>query len=402
MIKLKKSSHQAIFDQYREVFEEIEDIILILDQDGMIEYVNRALRKHLGFEKRSYTGKNVTDCLLFDENIPDAEFIKRLYRQRDFMTHVKNAEGETLHFSWKTKIFSDNGEKKLLAILRDMTLQIRLQRKAEEYSKNLQDMVYQRTQQLEKEKQKAIELHQAKAIFLSKMSHELRTPLTAICGYSELLDEKGVSSADRKKYLHVIQKNAQGLLEMINETLDMVQLEQNKYQISERSFSLHSLIKDLQETFEVLAEEKQLKLKCSIAEGIPDKMYSDPIAIRQILTNLVGNAIKFTSHGGVALKVKQRTFPHRMTQKIYFYVEDTGIGIPQEHHRRVFRSFEQYLDNQYVHARGSGLGLAIGKQMAKLLGGNIKLLSSQPNSGSTFVFSFPVRTSPPSRRGHSS
>lgn len=252
-------------------------------------------------------------------------------------------------------------------------------------------MVFKRTHLLEREKQRALELNQTKGIFLSRMSHELRTPLTAIRGYAELLQEGHHSSLDREKYLTIIGRNAQRLLDMIDETLQMIRLEQHKYQIHEQKFSLHDVLHEVIDTYVVLAQQKGLTLRYDIADDIPKDIYSDPNALRQILTNLIGNAIKFTEQGTVTLQVRQRTLAHPLGTKLYFSVEDTGLGIPLEHQRRIFKSFEQHLDHHTVHSRGTGLGLAISRHLAKLLGGNLRLSSSEPHQGSTFVFVLPLR-----------
>ncbi|MDP2691014.1 MAG: ATP-binding protein [bacterium] len=378
-------------DPYREMFEEMDDMILILDDSGMIEFANTALRRQLGKNRIRFTGRNLSERNYFDDLLSAEELLKTIFEEKSFITRSKTHAGENRHLDWKTKVFVIGKKKKAMAIIRDMTEHMDLQKKVEDYTKNLQEKVYERTHELEKEKQKAIELHQAKALFLSKMSHELRTPLTAIRGYAELLEEDEISDADRKQFVSVIEKNARGLLEMINETLNMIKIEQDRYQIHEKTFSLCNLIKHLMDTYQVLAREKGLQFHCQLGEHIPENIYSDPIAVSQILTNLIGNAIKFTHKGKVSLSVKIRRFPKKITQKLYFYVSDTGIGIPSHYHKRVFRSFEQYLDNQSVHERGSGLGLAISHQLAKLLNGEVKLLTSDTQKGSTFVFSLPVR-----------
>ncbi len=392
MNKAHSSHREETLERYREIFEEMEDIILIIDRKGIIEYVNRALRKKLGHYKTWYTGKNIADALkVSDDSLKKEAFIRLLYQKKQFNTLVKNAHGDQLFFSWKNKPFVEHGQKKLMAVIRDVTSEIKLKKKSENYSKTLQETVHKRTKQLQKEKQKAVDLHQAKAIFLSKMSHELRTPLTSIKGYADLLHETDLSREQREKYVSVIERNAQSLLDMVNETLDMVKVEQNKYQIRERSVSLKTLLQDLEDTFTIMAQDKGLELIFHQSRGLPEKIISDPQAIKQILTNLIGNAIKFTQKGSITITVKIRSFEHKAAQKLYFYVKDTGLGIPKEYHKRVFKSFEQYLDHHVVPTKGTGLGLAISRQMARLLGGNVKLVSSDPQKGSKFVFSLPVR-----------
>jgi PAS domain S-box-containing protein len=392
-----KSHAMSSLDQYRVLFEEVDDILLIVDQKGKIAYVNRALRKRLGYKSKQFTGRSLAESCLFDKKMTRKEMVELVFSHRDFFTQVQQSKEVVFQYAWKTKVFVHHGKKKAVAVVRDVTSQLELQRKVQDYTKNLEDMVFQRTRQLEVEKQKAIELNQAKVAFLSKMSHELRTPLTAIRGYAELLQEStDLNVSEKKKYVSVIEKNARHLLDMITETLQIIQMEHNKYKVREKTFFLKPFLEDLIETYTVLASQKGLLLECQISEGIPDKLYSDPNAIRQILTNLIGNAIKFTEQGKVVLSIKERSLPHKLSKKLYFSIEDTGLGIPKHEHQRIFKSYEQYLEHQSTQSRGTGLGLPISRQLAKLLGGEVKLVSSEPYKGSVFVFSLKVRQAPKS------
>lgn len=386
----KKIPFIGSIEPYRELFEEIDDILLIVNQQGKIEYVNRALRKQFGLKQKTFTGRFIEESMLFPTAFKRKKILEKLFGERDFVTEVVH-QNEPLFFSWKTKVFQQQKGKKIMAVVRNISSTIELQQKVQDYAKNLEEMVFKRTQLLEREKQKAMELNHTKVIFLSRMSHELRTPLTAIRGYAELLQEAHLAAHDREKYLTIIGRNAQRLLDMIDETLQMVRLEQNKYQILEQKFSLRDVLHEIVDTYVVLAQQKNLTLQYDIGDDVPKEIYSDPNALRQIITNLIGNAIKFTEQGTVTLQVRQRTPAHSLGTKLYFSVEDTGLGIPLEHQRRIFKSFEQHLDHHTIHSRGTGLGLAISRHLAKLLGGNLKLSHSEPHQGSTFVFVLPLR-----------
>lgn len=386
----KKTPFIGSIEPYRELFEEIEDVLLIVNERGKIEYVNRALRKQFGLKQKTFTGRFIEESMLFPADFKRKKILEKLFRERDFVTEVVYQK-QPLFFSWKTKVFHRQKGRKIMAVVRNISSTIELQQKVHDYAKNLEDMVFKRTHLLEREKQKALELNHTKVIFLSRMSHELRTPLTAIRGYAELLQESQTAPEDREKYLTIIGRNAQRLLDMIDETLQMIRLEQHKYQILEQKFSLRDLLHDIVDTYVVLAQKKGLTLRYDLANDLPEEIYSDPNALRQILTNLIGNAIKFTEQGTVTLQVRQRTLAHSLGTKLYFSVEDTGLGIPVEHQRRIFKSFEQHLDHHTVHSRGTGLGLAISRHLSKLLGGNLKLSHSEPHQGSTFVFVLPLR-----------
>jgi len=392
---MKHQPFISSLDPYREFFEEMDDIFLILNQSGKIEYVNRALRRHLGYARKRFTGRSILEAGLFAANMRKKEILNQIFSQRDFNTRVKRKNGD-FSYAWRTKILTHKGKKKVIAVVRDMTSQLQFQEKVEHYTENLEEMVFQRTQQLEQEKQKAIALHQAKVAFLSKMSHELRTPLTAIRGYAELLQEipGALDQETHHKYVSVIEKNAVHLLNMITETLQIIQMEQNKYQVQEKVFELKPFLQDLLETYTVLTKKKGLLLEAQIPDDISKLLYSDPNALRQILTNLIGNAIQFTEKGKIVLSIKERTLAGSLSRKLYFYIEDTGVGIPRDQHQRIFKSFEQYLGHQSIHGRGTGLGLPISRQLAKLLGGEVKLVSSEPYKGSVFVFALKLRKLP--------
>jgi|CXWL01.1.fsa_nt_gi PAS domain S-box-containing protein len=378
-------------EPYRQFFEEMDDIMMIVTEQGTIEYVNRALRNRFGLKKKRFTGKNIRECRLFEKGMNTKKMLQMIFESPAFLTEVKSSDDNTNYFAWRTKVFSHQGKKKAMAVVRDMTQEISLQREVEDNSSHLEEIVLQRTQQLEREKQKALELQQTKVTFLSRMSHELRTPLTAIRGYAELLQDPSIEENIRQKYLGVIERNTTRLLQMIDETLQIIRLQQEQYRINEKFFSLKDLLSELVETYTVLTQEKGLKLEYDIPDDMPDSVYSDPSVIRQVLTNLIGNAIKFTQEGNISLTVRQRVNPGRGMTKLFFTVTDTGSGIPEEHRRRIFKSFVQYLDHQPVHRQGTGLGLPICRHMAKLLAGDVRLLSSEIYKGSSFIFSLPIR-----------
>ncbi|MEX1034281.1 MAG: ATP-binding protein, partial [Cellvibrionaceae bacterium] len=220
----------------------------------------------------------------------------------------------------------------------------------------------------------------SKSEFLAHLSHELRTPLTAILGYTDILLHRAATRKDEAD-LQTIKRNGQHLLSLLNDVLDLSKIAAGKLEINIQSVELNSFLADLRSLMEVAAREKQLSLHFSADQPLPTTLQTDPIRLRQILINLIGNAIKFTNEGYVEVKV---SVPHRDTSQACFAVRDTGMGIDSKDVEKLFQPFSQGSGGKLALHEGSGLGLAISKQLAARLGGDIKV-KSQPNQGSTFL-----------------
>lgn len=386
------SLFQESINQYRQALEQIEDIIFVINEKGRIMYVNRALRNFLGRPKDIFTGKHIEECRLFDgEAKGRSEMIHMLFSESLFQSTTRNGKNEKRYLEWKNKVFTVNDQKKVICVVRDVTEAYLLQKQVEDYNQNLLDMVEKRTKEIELQKNSAMELASAKAIFMSKMTHELRTPLTAVTGYCELIEDLlSTHQTEAKKYLSIIERNSRSLLEIIDDVIDMVRLEQDRYKIKNTRFDIRALVEEIKETYSIFAREKGLDMNLSISEKIPKSIVADAQAIRRVLTNLIGNALKYTPAGSVSIRVSIRYYPRKRRHTLYIYVKDTGMGIPKDQQKRVFRPFYQYHENQPSQQRSSGLGLAISQHLAKLMGGNLKLVSSEVDKGSSFVFSLPI------------
>ncbi|MFW5967856.1 MAG: ATP-binding protein [Persicimonas sp.] len=217
--------------------------------------------------------------------------------------------------------------------------------------------------------------------FLAHMSHEIRTPMTAIMSYTELLGVR-LEDPDKLKYVRTIEKNGEYLLEIIDDVLDLSKIQAGRLELDCRPFSLRELIEEVASLMSVRASESSLPLYVDYEDSAPETIESDPLRLRQILFNLVGNAIKFTSDGEVRLRVSAPSSePHR----IVFEVIDTGIGMTQEQVDRLFTPFEQTDASVSQRYGGTGLGLAISKRLVDRLGGDIEV-ESEPGVGSTFRF----------------
>ncbi len=224
-----------------------------------------------------------------------------------------------------------------------------------------------------------------KSEFLANMSHELRTPLNSILLLSRLMSENKDLDKEQVEYAEVIQSAGQGLLSLIDEILDLSKIESGKMDLEFRSVTIKEINNDLRPLFEPLAKEKGLDLKLIVEHSAPELLVTDKLRLEQILKNLLSNALKFTTKGSIKMIVSQ---PEN-SSLVQFSVKDTGIGIPKEKQQQVFEAFQQADGSTRRKFGGTGLGLSISRELAKLLGGEIRLYS-KPGEGSEFILQIPA------------
>ena len=230
----------------------------------------------------------------------------------------------------------------------------------------------------------------AKSNFLAALSHEVRTPMGIIIGYAELLKENRLIPEDCRKHLTVVDRNAKHLLELLNNVLSLSKIEANAFKHDIKTFSLREEIKNTLEPFQFITHNKGVKFSIDISKNVPsDFVESDQLLVRQVLFNLVSNAVKFTSTGSVIVKVDAvRVDDFKM--KIIVKVIDTGIGVDRDEQDTIFQPFIQSKSTAMRKFGGTGLGLALSRSLATVLDGNVYIESSEPNQGSIFVFDFLV------------
>ncbi len=362
------------------VASKTDNSVVILDAQGNIEWVNRAFQKLTGFEVDEQASTLASEILFGDQQDQDAarnRFTKALDEGRNFNIEYSwsphrddgsdrpTAEPSWIEFQVTPVRDEDDRVVRWIAIGADVTRR----RKAELAMQAARDV--------------AESASKAKSEFLAMMSHEIRTPMNAIIGMTELVLGTRLS-IDQREYLTTAQNSAQALLQILNDILDLSKVEADRLKIEQIDFDLSELTKETVITLNVLAAKKELKLRCDFASEIPTTLIGDPGRIRQILVNLVGNAIKFTSFGEVAIEAEMTDETHdRIT--IHFAVRDTGCGIAEEKISRIFEAFYQTDASVTKTFGGTGLGLAITSELVRLMGGRI-WVESKLGKGSAFHF----------------
>ncbi len=247
---------------------------------------------------------------------------------------------------------------------------------------------------LQRAKEAAESANRAKSTFLANMSHELRTPLNAILGFTQLIERNDRIPTDIRNYVQIISHSGEHLLALINDILEMSKIEAGHTMLQPQEFDLHSLLRDLGNMFRLRANDKHIQLHIERQSDIPLYVRADERKLRQVLINIISNAIKFTPEGSIVLRVSSRPPEHptgRLDGQIllHFEVEDTGMGISAEQQEHIFNAFTQIASGT-THSEGTGLGLPISQHFVRIMGGTLRV-QSEPGTGTCFSFTVPVQ-----------
>jgi len=370
---------------YQAIFENTGSASIIIEEDTTIALANPEWVNLSGYSKAENEGKICWTEFVLPEDLERMKAYHHSRREFDVNAPRKyefryiRRNGEVRHMINTVAIIP--GTKRSVASLIDITDRKRVEDELKKHRDHLEELIKERTAELIIAKENAEKATKAKSIFLANMSHEIRTPMNAILGYSEILFRK-VDDPEHKQFLSSIQSSGKTLLELINNVLDLSKIEAGKLTVSTEMVNIRSVVREIVTVFNLKVKEKGLQLILDFSDKIPEYLMLDELKVKQILLNLVNNAIKFTEKGYVKITISTTpSTPYRID--LHIAVQDTGIGIPLEYHKKVFESFERTdeLDNRQYS--GTGLGLAITKLLVELMNGTITL-ESEKNKGSIF------------------
>lgn len=370
----QKKLDQRLRDQQfytRSLIESNIDALMTTDPSGIITDVNKQMEALTGCTRDELIGAPFKSYFTDPERAEAG--IKLVLSEKKVTDYELTAcalDGKQTVVSYNATTFYDRGRtlQGVFAAARDVTEQKRVEA------------------ELQQAKAVAETASQTKSDFLASMSHEIRTPLNAIIGIADLL-AKTPLSPEQNKYVQIFRRAGDSLLNLINDILDLSRVETAQLELERTGFSLSDLVEKVREVVAVRAQEKGLALVCEVAADVPNGLMGDPTRLRQVLLNLLGNAIKFTESGEVALRVTADA--DSAVPTLRFVISDTGIGIPGEKLDAVFERFTQADSSTTRRYGGSGLGLTISKQLVQLMGGAIQVESSV-GKGSVFSFTVPL------------
>jgi PAS domain S-box-containing protein len=372
-VQLSRRQEQALEQRYRAFMNNIPGIAAIRDREGRNLYINEPMERFYNIKFEDVRGKTAEEWLPADvagKIRRDERKVLSEMRAMQFEDPVPTAGGAIHHWLCVRFPLEDPGGDLLIG-----TVGVDISR------------LKQAEADLREAKEMAEAANRAKSEFLANMSHEIRTPLNGVIGMTELALGTDLTS-EQQEYLETVKLSADSLLTVINDILDFSKIEAGKIDLENIDFNLRETMELTMKTMALRAEEKGLELVCDISPEVPEGVQGDPTRLRQVVINLIGNAIKFTQAGEVGLKVsvaQSESGEHSLD----FTVSDTGVGIPAEKQKSIFEPFTQADTSTTRKYGGTGLGLSISIRLIRLMSGNMSI-ESEPGVGTKFHFTLPL------------
>ncbi len=349
-------------DELDRFFASNLDLLCIADTNGSFVRLNPEWQRLLGYPLAELEGRSFMELIHPDDRYKTTVVLEQLHGQQGvtgFVNRFRCKDGQYVALEWRSQPIGS----RIYASARDVTERQRYE------------------QELQEARQAADAANQAKSEFLANMSHEIRTPMNGVIGMTQLLRYTTLTP-EQEEYLSSIELSADNLLCLINDILDFSRVEAGKVELEQEPFCLHKAIREVTVTQLAAIYKKHLQLQQQFDPTMPDCLVGDQLRFKQIMLNLISNAIKFTEKGTIT--VTSRVITRNQSQvRVLMTVSDTGIGMTQQQTERIFNPFEQADSSTSRRFGGTGLGLAICKQLAELMGGTIKV-ESQPAVGSSF------------------
>ena len=368
------------------IISTMTDSLILLDRQGNVASVNKATLDLSGYGKDELEGKSV-EIFLVEKNFKNILLDKAIKKEtiRNYELNFKTKTGDNIPviFSSSTMMDEAGGMAGIVCIIKDITERKQAQEALKNAHDQLDGKVARRTEELQKANLKLQELDQLKTIFIASMNHELRTPLSLIIGFTDIILQEisGEINQEQRRQFTLVKKNTSHLLDLINDVLDVNKIEAGKAEMIIEEFDLSTLSQEIKDDFTVVADKKELELSFEIPPTL--LIESDRRRTKQILVNLLSNALKFTDRGEIKIKIAAKD------KMVEMSVRDSGSGIKKEDMHKLFNAFSQ-IPNPGRIEEGTGLGLYLSKKNAYLLGGDI-LVESELGKGSVFTLTLPLK-----------